>query len=254
MTLTSPIFIVGCGHSGTTLMLSILGSHSQLYAIPYESWLFHRSATEQSQYVQRFETETNAAGKNRWVEKTPRHILDLTQIFATFVDARVILMMRDGRDVACSLRARTGDLQAGTQRWLHDNAAADPFRNREDVLVVKYEDLIRAPEATLRVVMLFLGAEFEPELMQHHCADFRFYGGLDGMERYRAQIDALEEQPDDVTGENHRLYRSWQARQPIFDGRGRWRTQLSHGERAQLRDMAGAALIQYGYEDDNDWS
>jgi hypothetical protein len=30
---SQPVFIVGCGHSGTSLLLAVLGTHSKLYAI-----------------------------------------------------------------------------------------------------------------------------------------------------------------------------------------------------------------------------
>jgi tetratricopeptide (TPR) repeat protein len=39
----NPIFVVGCGHSGTSVMLALLGSHPCLYPIPYESSIFLQS-------------------------------------------------------------------------------------------------------------------------------------------------------------------------------------------------------------------
>ena len=36
----NPIFIVGCGHSGTTLLNKLLGHHSNIFSIPDESWIF----------------------------------------------------------------------------------------------------------------------------------------------------------------------------------------------------------------------
>ena len=38
-----PTFIVGCGHSGTWLLLAILGMHSRIQAIPFETELFFKS-------------------------------------------------------------------------------------------------------------------------------------------------------------------------------------------------------------------
>lgn len=34
---SSPTFIVGCGHSGTSVLLAILGAHPRIYPVTYES-------------------------------------------------------------------------------------------------------------------------------------------------------------------------------------------------------------------------
>lgn len=248
---TSPIFIVGCGHSGTTVLLAILSTHSHIHGVPYESKLFQRDEPERSEFVARFEAETRAAGKARWLEKTPRHILHLDALFERFPDARVIVMIRDGRDVACSIRDRVGDLDEGIRRWLDDNAAAEPFLDRNSVLPLKYEALVEDPEAALRQVAEFLDEPFEPAMLEHHQSDFKFYGGVNKMEKFREAIDGMVEKPDSVSGADHRLYRSWQARQPIFDGRGRWREKLSPAEQAHVQERAGDVLARYGYGPDS---
>ena len=245
--INSPIFIVGCGHSGTTVLLSILAQHSRIYGIPYESNLFGRADAEQLVFVRRFDEETTNAGKARWVEKTPRHIKHIGAIFKKFPDAKVALMMRDGRDVSCSIRARTGDLAAGARRWVQDNAAADDFRSRDDVFEIRYEALVAAPEVVLNRLMSFLDEPFESRLLEHHLSSFRFFGSFDKLKKYEASIQRLENEPDSKSGRAHRLYRSWQAKQPIFDGSGRWRTQLSTEESALLHSIAGDALVKYGY-------
>jgi hypothetical protein len=40
-----PVFIVGCGHSGTTLLTAMLDSHPQMHAYPGESNVFLRGVT-----------------------------------------------------------------------------------------------------------------------------------------------------------------------------------------------------------------
>ncbi len=44
-----------------------------------------------------------AAGKPRWAEKTPHNILFMVPLGEIFPDARFLHVVRDGRDVACSL-------------------------------------------------------------------------------------------------------------------------------------------------------
>ncbi|HWV57097.1 MAG TPA: hypothetical protein VNZ57_06465 [Longimicrobiales bacterium] len=67
-----PTFIVGCGHSGTSLMLAVLRYHSSIYAIPRETNFAY--ASNPMAAMKRFDMRTVVAGKSRWVEKTPRHI------------------------------------------------------------------------------------------------------------------------------------------------------------------------------------
>ena len=50
----NPVFIVGCGHSGTTLLLRVIGSHPNFHAILDESYLFcqqtYRLTCQQAYY------------------------------------------------------------------------------------------------------------------------------------------------------------------------------------------------------------
>jgi hypothetical protein len=41
-----PVFIVGCGHSGTSFLLAVLGAHSRLCAIPEETRLAYSYITD----------------------------------------------------------------------------------------------------------------------------------------------------------------------------------------------------------------
>lgn len=248
-----PVFIVGCGHSGTTLVLAMLNAHSRIHGIPYETGFIDQSVPDREWFVHRFNRDARAAGKPRWVEKTPRHVHHIDALLRRFPNGRVIVVVRDGRDVACSFRDRFDDFAGGVQRWLDDNAAAEPFRAHPAVRFVRYEDLIGEREATLRDLVGFLGEEFEPLLLAHHTAGFRFYGRFQQADRFAAQIEQLDDKPASVSGADHRLYRSWQSQQEVFDGRGRWRTDLSDDEQAQFKELAGSRLVAYGYAADNSW-
>ncbi|MFN2297657.1 MAG: sulfotransferase family protein, partial [Anaerolineales bacterium] len=117
-----PVFIVGCGHSGTSLMLAVLDTHSRLYAVPYESFIAGKNDEQGFRAAMReFEWQAIAAGKHRWVEKTPKHIYHVENILGWCPDAQILVVIRDGRDVAYSFRSRTGDLQEGIQLWVDDN-------------------------------------------------------------------------------------------------------------------------------------
>lgn len=249
----APIFIVGCGHSGTTLVLAMLSAHRRIFSVPYETQFIVLSAAEIQKFVSEFDENTISAGKYRWVEKSPVHIYNIDSLLTYFGDARIILMLRDGRDVAVSFRDRTGDIDAGVRRWIDNNRAGEPFWRHQAVLVVRYEELIAAPGATLQSICTFLGESFDPAMLRHHESDFRFLGHVAHAQQFRGQIHAMTEKPRSASGSNHRLYRSWQAKQPLFDGRGRWKGALSAKERSLLKDLAGPTLIRYGYASDLEW-
>jgi len=71
-----PILIVGCGHSGTSVLLAILGAHSKLHAIARETGfadpkLDQRPTAEIVRSVNRQFGKANHPGQElRWVEKT----------------------------------------------------------------------------------------------------------------------------------------------------------------------------------------
>ena len=140
--LGAPVLICGCGHSGTTLMLSILGAHSQLQAIPFESSFVRRPGPEAMDFQTLFNVLCLHHQRRRWVEKTPMHVHFMRTVLETIPNAQMILCVRDGRDVACSIRNRHDDFGMGVARWLRDNRAAEPFWTHSRVYVVRYESLV----------------------------------------------------------------------------------------------------------------
>lgn len=249
-----PVLICGCGHSGTTLLLSILSAHSRLYCGPYESAFATKAPAEFDWFVRRFNRETRAAGKARWVEKTPRHIYRIRTVLDRFPEARIVVMLRDGRDVACSIRNRIGDFEKGVRRWLDDYAAAEPYFGHDAVHVLKYEDLVADREPRLAAVLDALDESFEPALLEHHTGSFRYLGHVKKSQAFAQQLSNNPiERPLDVTGEKHRSYRSWQASQKVFDGRGRWRRDMTEHEKDVFKDLAGERLVEFGYAADDRW-
>ena len=65
-----------------------------------------RSSRSQAGFVASFfDLAASRRGKSRWAEKTPLNVRHLGWIYRHFPNARFIHVIRDGRDVACSLRS-----------------------------------------------------------------------------------------------------------------------------------------------------
>ena len=241
-----PVFIVGCGHSGTSLLLAILGSHSKICAIPEETDIAYNYITntpvlskEAGQMIRYFDLLTISENKRRWVEKTPKHIHSIPLLRKLIPGCKFMIILRDGRDVACSLEARCGSLEDGIGRWINDNRAGETFWKDADVHVLKYEDIIENVGETIRGALNFLGEDFEEQMLHSHEKPKYYYS------------HKIEKPPDDSPA-HHAQYRNWQINQKLFDGRGKWK-QLSDEEKAIIKKAAGDMLVAYGYAADRNW-
>lgn len=201
--------------------------------MPYESRIAAHCCWRFRLAMQRFNCWAIAHGKSRWVEKTPKHILRIDYILKHRPDARILLIIRDGRDVACSLRRRHGNLESGIRRWVDHNTEGKKYWNHPRVHVFKYESLITDFELTMRKILAFVGEDYEPELRDYHKSP-RFY--------YSNKI----EKPASELMANHDQYRNWQINQPIFDNRGKWK-QLSDVQKAYIHEIGSDLLSELGY-------
>ena len=115
-------------------------------------------------YAQRF-------GKLRWGEQSQYIEQFCDPIFTAYPDAKMIHMIRDPREhyentqaSSISLKRRAGWAIA---RWLESVALARRNQSRYPTRykVVRFEELVRFTEPTLRDVCQFLGEEFTPDLL-----------------------------------------------------------------------------------------
>jgi hypothetical protein len=110
-------------------------------------------------------------GKPRWGAQTGLIERYVDQLFAAYPGAKVIHMVRDPRDrYEASLglwpdgKGRAG---GATARWNYSVRLAERHlrRHPRDYLVVRFEDLVRHPEDTLREVCGFLGESFVSSML-----------------------------------------------------------------------------------------
>jgi len=222
-----PIFIVGCGHSGTSLLLVILGAHSRIFAVPHESRIAAHCRWRFLTAMRKFNRWAIAHGKTRWVEKTPKHIMHIDNILKHRPNARILLIIRDGRDVAGSLQKRHGSLEVGIRHWVQRNTHGKKYWNHPNVHVVKYESLISDFEATMRRVLSFIGEEYEP-----------------GIKEYYKSPTKIEKPASE--GKSNQQFQNWKVNQPIFDTRGKWK-HFSGADQAMIHKIGGELLAELGY-------
>jgi len=111
-----------------------------------------------------FSTLAAAHGKRRWCEKTPDHIQHMNLLAEVFPKSRFIHMIRDGREVACSIARRQMRVpQLVIYRWkkLVEIGRSDGGGLGERYLEVRYEDLTDDPYGQMARVCSFLGLEFD---------------------------------------------------------------------------------------------
>ncbi|GAC1398038.1 MAG: sulfotransferase [Chloroflexota bacterium] len=249
----SPVFVGGHHRSGTTLIRTMLNRHPRIACGPeghlldrtefraFHQYLEDTWAADLSRYglgtddldraiaafIDDFFTRfTLTQGKQRWAEKTPKNILSIDYLFRLFPGAQFIHMIRDPRDVHCSVQSKA---LVSTPRWtgVTPEMTAEswvkrvtiglqwrdhPCRYRE----VLYEDLVQNPELIMRSIIEFLGESWDARMID---------------------VDGYDE---GILPPN--------AQRPIFTSSiGRWRKDLPIDDVRRIEVIAGSAMKRIGY-------
>lgn len=212
-----------------TLAARMGGAEAGWQAAEIAAW--QRAARSQAEFIARFAAAIRArSGKPVWAEKTPRNIARFAFVRRHFPHARLVHIVRDGRDAVCSLRqtpfakldgADPAGIAAAKRcalQWRDAVAAGLAWRGHPACHTLHYEDLIAAPEATLRRLMAFLGLPWDEALL-------------------RTEVLASGDR-DDIL-----------ARGAIRDRSiGRWRRELSPQAEAAIAPLIAPFLAAYGYD------
>jgi protein-tyrosine sulfotransferase len=266
---TPGIVIGGCGRSGTTLLRVMVDSHRRICCGP-ESALFYRLAIDpvklshgfdlpaaqltelmrrsrsRAQFIDLFfQAYSAAVGKPRWADKTPRNIEALDFIFKSFPQARFIHVIRDGRDVACSLRthprykkSKDGQIiplntwkpiAQGIERWRMAIRAGQPYRKDPRYMEVRYEELVLNPRPVLEKVLAFVEEPWDENMLAYH-----------EQHTPAREIAKFPQNPEAV--------------EPIkTDAIGRWQRDLTSEDKEIFKHVAGEVLMELEYVADNNW-
>ena len=186
-------------------------------------------------------------GKSRWGEKTPMYCLRMDVIEQVLPEARFIHVVRDGRDVAVSLREQWfspgHDIAIQADYWRSNVLTAHRLgASRRHYMEVRYEDLIHDTQAELRRVSGFLGVGYHDCMLDYHrnaCARLAEHHG-------RHRLDGSV-----VVSEERRRQQQAHAVLPPNPARiGLWKDAFSSEEKRRFLEIAGDALAQFGYAPD----
>jgi hypothetical protein len=229
------ISISGCGHSGTTLTATVLGTHKNLLLIPTETRMFIDGSYDINNFI-----FNNYSDKETMViEKTPNHLYVLDKIKKEYPDAKFILNIRDPRDIVSSLYNRFEDWNKSIDRLKKDFEYIKKFYSFG--YLVKYEDIVNNFEDTFIDICKYINMDFDQNMLEYYKYAPNWYGvenpkNSDGKDKvYKNNIS------------NHEIRRSWQVKQPLFDGTGRWKKELSSSQIDDVVKNVGEVANFFGY-------
>jgi hypothetical protein len=121
-----------------------------------------------------FDPIADEAGKSAWIEMTPTNFLVAPLLYRIYPNMKLIHTMRDGRDVALSVRdlpwGRDGTVIGGLRMWqrmLREAHAAFKEVPRDRILTIQLEDLVaNHRDQTYAHILEFLELEDEPSMHQ----------------------------------------------------------------------------------------
>jgi len=182
--------------------------------------------------------------KDRWGDKTPSYGRHMRAIERVLPEACFIHIIRDGRDVALSLRdlwfSPGRDMTTLARQWRRDICAT----RRQSLgcrryLELRYESLVLDPETCLRDICDFIEIDYDPAMKNYHR---RAPGRLrEQQTRTLTSGKILVTQDERVA--QQRLTLSPPDPSRIF----RWRTAMLPSERAQYEAIAGGLLAALDY-------
>lgn len=201
-------FIIGCPRSGTTMVQQALNRHSRI-AIPAETKFFFsffgHPLRGQIRHIERLNADLDIQlpkpaariasveegrgfyelmartyverlskkGVSHFGEKTPEHTGHLPHIRQLFPDAKIVVLYRDGRDVASSLSRMpwmSPSLYANFVVWLYYHQIVQRMKASApaNLYFARYEDIVAHPRRGLTDILRFLDLPYEPAVAEGH--------------------------------------------------------------------------------------
>jgi hypothetical protein len=183
-----------------------------------------------------FDLHGQVKGKLFVGEKTPGYVRSLPTIHALWPNAKVVHLIRDGRDVTLSVLewSRAQRLAAHFPTWEEDPVVttalwwelhvrlgreAGALLGTDRYHELRYESLVSDPERACAALCAFLGVAYDPAMLRFHEKRTRPTSGLSAK-------------------------KAWQ---PITPGLRSWREQMEPNDLRRFEAAAGELLEELGY-------
>ena len=260
----SPVFLVGCARSGTSILGEALAVHPRIEYLFEISPMWNVVVPERPDHrLERgdatpevalavYEALAREAGDLRGkllLEKNPKHVLRISFLDALFPWARFCHIVRDGRDTVASLMFRNrgdhwGHLEIpGWREILRRHPEANHIRcahqwreavrtareegqslGGERFLELRYEDLVERAGETLGRALKFLGLDADP-----------------GVDEFSGKIQ------DETAGSYHARRQVRHYVENHSRRIGRYRENLGDSQLEEVLDVCGDLLGELGY-------
>jgi hypothetical protein len=117
-----------------------------------------------------FEAYAAAHGKPRWGDKTPLYLRFVDELHGIWPEARFVVLVRDGRDVALSVQRvpfGANNAWAAAHTWAHGIRLGQEAQRKypEQVLTMRYEDLVSDPRPSVARLCEFLSLPFGDDML-----------------------------------------------------------------------------------------
>ena len=179
-------------------------------------------------FIALYDHVADLEGKTGWVCKDNRVFEFAGELVAT-TDAKLIYLVRDGRDFALSFFASPAGpktLTVAASLWMTEQLTcmrmASMFPQR--VITTRYEDLVDHPEQELGAICRHIGIDYDERMLSFHESD-----------RARSMAGTSE---------------FWKnLSRPVMKGNhSKWKTKMAPGANLYFQHVAGLALAYHGYE------
>ena len=166
--------------------------------------------------------------KPLWAEKTTAHLMYIPEIARLFPAAKFICITRDPRDICLSLKKvpfNAGSTMSIARRWkryaIRTSLYKDTYKN--NFLEIKYEELIVNPEQVIKNICMFLGIDYESNMLNRNRAPATFDKDLE--------------------------YWKMNATRPIDKNNcGKWKKEMNMGEVYFFQKFLAKEIEIYNYE------